>query len=81
MPISWKGTLAQYAGRLHRAHDGKTEVLIYDYVDRLVPVLAKMAGRRRGGYASLGYTVDEVSVPPVPSRIWLEIDWRGSPAS
>jgi hypothetical protein len=37
MPISWKGTLAQYVGRLHRQHGGKTEVLVVDYVDELVP--------------------------------------------
>src|SRR5262245_50579727 len=37
MPVSWKGTLVQYAGRLHRLHPGKTEVRIYDYVDRDVP--------------------------------------------
>ena len=37
MPISWKGTLAQYVGRLHRQHDGKTEVLVFDYVDEQVP--------------------------------------------
>jgi superfamily II DNA or RNA helicase len=36
MPISWKGTLAQYVGRLHRDHDGKREVVVYDYVDRAV---------------------------------------------
>jgi superfamily II DNA or RNA helicase len=35
MPISWKGTLAQYVGRLHWQHEGKTEVLVADYVDAL----------------------------------------------
>lgn len=57
MPISWRGTLAQYAGRLHRLHDGKREVIIYDYVDRRVPMLARMAARRRAGYGSLGYEI------------------------
>ena len=42
MPISRKGTLAQYVGRLHRQRAGKTEVLVVDYVDELVPVLARM---------------------------------------
>ena len=55
MPISWKGTLAQYVGRLHRQHDGKTEVLVVDYVDELVPMLARMAAKRRTGYRALGY--------------------------
>ena len=43
MPISWHGTLAQYAGRLHRTHAHKKEVVIYDYVDNQVTMLAKMA--------------------------------------
>jgi hypothetical protein len=57
MPISWRGTLAQYAGRLHRLHPGKREVIIYDYVDEAVPVLARMSGKRIRGYDSLGYTI------------------------
>jgi len=57
MPISWKGTLAQYVGRLHRLHHAKTEVRIYDYVDNNVPMLAKMSERRKAGYKSLGYTM------------------------
>ena len=57
MPISWRGTLAQYAGRLHRLHDRKREVIVYDYVDARVPMLARMAGRRRAGYSSLGYEI------------------------
>ena len=58
MPISWKGTLAQYVGRLHRLHDRKTEILVVDYVDELVPMLARMAAKRRTGYRSLGYAVE-----------------------
>jgi superfamily II DNA or RNA helicase len=60
MPISWRGTLAQYAGRLHRLHAAKREVVIYDYVDKDDPMLAKMAAKRRAGYAALGYTMTEV---------------------
>jgi superfamily II DNA or RNA helicase len=55
MPISWRGTLAQYAGRLHRLHASKREVVIYDYVDENEPMLAKMATRREVGYRNLGY--------------------------
>ena len=58
MPISWKGTLAQYVGRLHRRHDGKTDALVFDYVDEKVPVLARMAAKRRAGYQALGYRVE-----------------------
>jgi superfamily II DNA or RNA helicase len=57
MPISWRGTLAQYAGRLHRLHAAKREVVIYDYVDAEEPLLAKMAARREAGYKALGYEV------------------------
>lgn len=55
MPISWRGTLAQYAGRLHRLHAAKREVVIFDYVDGNEPLLAKMATRREAGYRALGY--------------------------
>jgi superfamily II DNA or RNA helicase len=58
MPISWTGTLAQYVGRLHRDHDGKREVIVYDYVDRVVPVLARMAAKREKGYKALGYVLE-----------------------
>jgi len=57
MPISWKGTLQQYVGRLHRLHENKKDVLVYDYSDLLVPVLARMYKRRLAGYSALGYVV------------------------
>ena len=57
MPVSWKGTLAQYVGRLHRLHHAKTEVLIYDYVDE-IPMLVRMSEKRVLGYKSLGYSVE-----------------------
>ena len=60
MPISWRGTLAQYAGRLHRAHQAKREVIIYDYVDSEEPVLAKMATKRQAGYRAIGYTFENL---------------------
>jgi len=63
LPISWKGTLVQYAGRLHRIHVDKTDVRIYDYVDRNVPMLLKMFQRRLRGYRSMGYETDESSNP------------------
>ena len=58
MPISWKGRLHQYAGRLHRLYEGKTEVRIYDYVDVHVSVLERMYRKRLTGYAGIGYTVE-----------------------
>jgi superfamily II DNA or RNA helicase len=50
MPISWKGTLQQYVGRLHRLHDAKRVVKVYDYVDSNVLMLARMYARRLKGY-------------------------------
>ncbi|MGD9548999.1 MAG: DEAD/DEAH box helicase family protein [Candidatus Krumholzibacteriia bacterium] len=58
LPVSWKGTLVQYAGRLHRQSHGKSEVRIYDYVDRYVPMLARMFDRRMKGYRAMGYAAD-----------------------
>jgi len=55
MPCSWKGTLIQYAGRIHRQRSGKAEVRIYDYVDRDVPVLRRMSERRLRAYQAIGY--------------------------
>lgn len=58
MPVSWKGIIAQYAGRLHREHFGKYEVIIYDYTDVRSKVLMKMYRRRLKGYAAIGYSID-----------------------
>ena len=55
MPISWKGTLQQYAGRIHRLSEGKKEVRIYDYVDIHIRMLERMYQKRLTGYASMGY--------------------------
>ena len=57
LPIAWKGTVVQYAGRLSRLHPRKTEVRIYDYVDQRVPLLARMFEKRLRGYRLLGYGV------------------------
>jgi superfamily II DNA or RNA helicase len=59
MPVSWKGTLIQYAGRLHRLHPGKTEIRIYDYVDREVPLFRRMFEKRLRGYRAIGYAAAE----------------------
>ena len=58
LPVSWKGTLSQYAGRLHRLHDMKTEVIIYDYADMNVSMLVKMYRRRISGYKVIGYEIN-----------------------
>ena len=63
MPVSWKGTLVQYAGRLHRAHTGKAEVRIYDYVDRSSPTLMRMFYKRLRGYRAMGYEAQDTIGP------------------
>jgi superfamily II DNA or RNA helicase len=71
MPISWKGTLQQYVGRLHRLHDNKRFVQVYDYVDNYVPMLARMYERRLKGYAAIGYVIEQEIVllhPPAAAH-------------
>ncbi|MFN9544158.1 MAG: hypothetical protein ACK59B_13445, partial [Alphaproteobacteria bacterium] len=57
MPISWKGTLQQYVGRLHRLLDNKRVVQVYDYVDVNIRMLARMYERRLRGYSDMGYRI------------------------
>ena len=66
LPISWKGTLVQYTGRLHRPHPRKTVVRIFDYVDRAVPMLQKMFERRLRAYRAIGYVQEELADGPAP---------------
>ncbi|HII2165618.1 TPA: TOTE conflict system archaeo-eukaryotic primase domain-containing protein [Escherichia coli] len=57
MPVSWKGTLQQYVGRLHREHTGKSDVRIIDFVDTAYPVLLRMWDKRQRGYKAMGYRI------------------------
>ena len=57
MPVSWTGTLQQYAGRLHRVHDTKTDVRIIDFVDTGHPALLRMWNKRQRGYRAMGYRI------------------------
>jgi len=59
MPVSWKGTLQQYAGRLHREHATKSDVRIIDFVDTGHPVLLRMWDKRQRGYLAMGYRIAE----------------------
>jgi superfamily II DNA or RNA helicase len=65
MPIAWKGTLIQYAGRLHRLHPGKQEVQIYDYLDDSMPMFRRMFEKRMRGYRAMGYETDESCESPL----------------
>ena len=69
MPISWRGTLQQYAGRLHRQHEMKTSVVIYDYVDAAHPQLVRMWEKRKRGYRAMGYEIRSTDRP--------QLDWIG----
>lgn len=59
MPVSWKGTLQQYAGRLHREHMGKTDVRIIDFIDTGHPALVRMWDKRQAGYRAMGYRLGD----------------------
>ena len=80
LPVSWRGTIAQYAGRLHRLWDGKRVVRIYDYADLNIPMLARMFDRRCRGYESIGYTIllPASAIPGWPSDVILPSDpvWK-----
>jgi very-short-patch-repair endonuclease len=80
MPVSWRGTIAQYAGRLHRLHEGKREVRIYDYADLNVSMLSRMFDKRCRGYESLGYTllIPGSALPGWPAEVPLPVDpgWK-----
>ncbi|MDP1574652.1 MAG: DEAD/DEAH box helicase family protein [Coxiellaceae bacterium] len=67
LPISWKGTIAQYVGRLHRLHDLKKEVQVYDYADLTVPMLERMFNRRCKAYEAVGY---KILLPASASAGW-----------
>jgi superfamily II DNA or RNA helicase len=66
MPISWRGTLAQYVGRLHREHHPKREAIVYDLG---VPLLARMALKRQTGYRSLVYEISTEVVAAMTAAI------------
>ena len=59
LPISWKGTLQQYAGRLHHLYDSKKEVRIYDYIDDHVEMLQRMYAKRKSGYRAMGFLISD----------------------
>ena len=73
MPVSWRGTVAQYVGRLHRLHEGKREVRVYDYVDLDAPMLARMFDKRRRAYEAEDYEVERPAsaVPGWPVGLQL----------
>ena len=69
LPISWKGRLEQYAGRLHRENDGKKDVRIYDYIDIHEPLCDNMYHNRLRAYASIGYQTIQIGQPTLFGKI------------
>lgn len=75
LPVSWRGVLTQYAGRLHRLHDGKREVIVYDYADLRVAMLARMFQRRQRGYHAIGYEIGpQRATDDIPKESFLDGD-------
>jgi very-short-patch-repair endonuclease len=85
LPVSWRGTIAQYVGRLHRLYDGKREVRVVDYADLNVPMLSRMFDRRCRGYEAVGYTIllPASAVPGWPADVPLPVDpqWKSDYAA
>ena len=85
LPVSWRGTIAQYVGRLHRLHHRKREVRVYDYADLNVPMLARMFDRRCRGYEAVGYRIllPASAVPGWPAEVPLPVDpeWKNEYAA
>ncbi|MEX2138024.1 MAG: DEAD/DEAH box helicase family protein [Pirellulales bacterium] len=85
LPISWRGTISQYVGRLHRLHHRKREVRVYDYADLNVPMLARMFDRRCRGYEAAGYAImlPASAVPGWPADVPLPVDpqWKNDYAA
>ena len=80
LPVSWRGTVAQYVGRLHRLSDGKRDVRVYDYADLNAPMLSRMFDRRCRGYEALGYEIvlPASAIPGWPTDVPLPSDpvWK-----
>ena len=80
MPVSWRGTIAQYVGRLHRLHENKREVRVYDYADLDVPMLSRMFDRRCRAYEAAGYSIllPASAAPGWPASVQLPADgpWK-----
>ncbi|MCC6392953.1 MAG: DEAD/DEAH box helicase family protein [Bryobacterales bacterium] len=80
LPVSWRGTVAQYVGRLHRLHEAKREVRVYDYADLDVPMLARMFDRRCRGYEAVGYAIvlPASAISGWPADVPLPVDpaWK-----
>src|SRR5262249_49432341 len=75
LPVSWKGTLVQYAGRLHRLHPGKRDVRIFDYVDHDVPILLRMFEKRLRAYRAIGYARGEAPLGYAEPRDDLVVEY------
>jgi very-short-patch-repair endonuclease len=85
LPVSWRGTIAQYVGRLHRLNDGKREVRVYDYADLNVAMLSRMFDRRCRSYEAVGYSIllPASAVPGWPPDVPLPVDpkWKSDYAA
>lgn len=61
-PVSFKGVVEQYAGRLNRDFAGKKNVIIYDYVDSHISIFDRMYAKRLRAYKQIGYSIYTESV-------------------
>jgi hypothetical protein len=75
-PIAWKGNVIQYAGRVSRAHTGKTEILIFDYVDFKLPVFVRMFAKRVNAYKKIGFSLSTDGKKPSTKLLFSVSDYR-----
>lgn len=72
LPISWKGSLVQYVGRIQRQFEGKDKVIVFDYLDSALPMLQRMYQKRAKGYAAMGYTITEKAEELLQAQLDLD---------
>ncbi|MDA8115389.1 MAG: DEAD/DEAH box helicase, partial [Acidithiobacillus sp.] len=81
MPVSWKGTLQQYAGRLHREHATKTQVRVVDFIDTGHPALLRMWDKRQRGYRAMGYRITDEGTADLSCNTMMNGQWNVSMAA
>lgn len=74
LPISWKGSLVQYVGRIQRQFEGKDKVIVFDYLDSSLPMLQRMYKKREKGYAAMGYSITEKADELLQVNLDLDLD-------
>jgi superfamily II DNA or RNA helicase len=65
LPVSFKGRIVQYAGRLDRKCEGKSEIRIYDYTEPELPLTTHMFRKRLAVYRNMNYRFAQETEAPM----------------